>query len=295
MKKIVTTLLCFVAAVACAIGFAACKAEEKTGFVEGKTFECYKAEMHVVSGFTDEEKEKIESSWDENIYLGVTLDYGKDGKCILVYKNGEAPDYIFSYKQEGDEVSMTLIDFVQRDEDTDRFLANVKMQTAGKLSGKELSQKLTITENSEDGKVIVYTVDMTLKQVTKTDNGEDKEDSVIDVAGKTFVFVKIYGEFPDDISDEVKAEANNNFAITTEAYKDVCKFVFGNDGTWKQTFEFEGEIEEVFHGTYTQSGSEIEMKAEEDSSVLKITISGDILIMRTQTEGFTQVQEFKLK
>jgi len=128
----------------------------------------------------------------------------------------------------------------------------------------------------------------------KTD--EKTNAAAIDVAGKTFVFVTMYGEFPDDISQEVKDEANNNFTISIGVYKDTLKFIFATDGTYKQTFEMEGEIEEVFHGTYTQKGDKVEITAEEDPTVVvTLTLNGDILTMRTPTEGFTQVQEFKLK
>ena len=135
---------------------------------------------------------------------------------------------------------------------------------------------------------------------TACGNGEESE-APINVAGKTFVFVSIHGEYPENTSAEAKAEWEASFAETITIYKDTLKWIFAEDGTWKQTFP-EADDEEMPHGKYVQNGEiiEIEEYNADINSKDTMTVSGNNIIYKNEFKNddgsvmLTQVQTFKL-
>jgi len=98
MKRFVTTLIVFVACLACALGLAACN---NANPVAGKTYEFEKATVE--SGASGTVKETTESSMNE-LYTGSTLSFGNDGNYTLTVMNTPVTG---TYKQSGSKITLT--------------------------------------------------------------------------------------------------------------------------------------------------------------------------------------------
>ena len=126
------------------------------------------------------------------------------------------------------------------------------------------------------------------------------DETPVDVAGKTFVFVSIVGEYPETTSDEDKAMWDENFEGTNEAYKDTLNWIFAEDGTFQQTYP-DVDDKDMPSGTYVQNGKVIELTWSDDPlKKTEVTVSGNNIIFKndvTNSDGsilLTQVQTFKL-
>ncbi|MDE6676125.1 MAG: hypothetical protein K2K12_00230, partial [Clostridia bacterium] len=237
MKKIVSTLVAIVAAIACIAGLVACgggKAEP----VAGKTYEFEKVEITKgASGTTKDFAEAMMNQMFKNDYI----EFGEDGTFVItMYGYAQSG----TYTQSGSTITATL-------EGEDQTI---------KVSGDTVSMS---------GSAQGYSMKITYKLV-KEETGTITS-PVTEVAGTTFVFKDLEYKYADLISGDEQAQVEEMIAQLKTMYQGAT-IAFDDNG--KYTMTVMGA--EATTGTYTQNKAKVVMTGS-DSMVITAAVSGNEL------------------
>lgn len=270
-KRFVTTLIAFIACIACALGLVACG--DDTDSVAGKSYEFEK--VTVESGAEGAAKELTETQLNQ-LYAGSTLSFDSEGNYTLTMMGVPMTD---TYTQSGATVTLN--------------------QGNEKQSASVSGDTIVMTFESEGIKA-----SLTYKLVADENEGSDEEEGeegnneeeegesgpisgTLNVAGKTFVFSDMTVSFDNTVSDEMKEQVNATMTEMKAVYNGST-LVFNANGGFTMSI-----MGESVSGTYTQNGASLVLTVE--GSPQDFALNGNKLSAVNVYEGVTQTMIYTLQ
>ena len=108
------------------------------------------------------------------------------------------------------------------------------------------------------------------------------------LAGKTYEYYELTVDFPEGTDEEIKNQTNAGLDSVKALYNGST-IVFEDGGKFTMT-----AMGQAMGGTYTKSGNNITLKAE-NGLEQKCTLDGDVITVKQEVSGITTNIKYKLQ